>query len=266
MEETNAFERYRISHDLVTDPKRYFDLHTMEEDPTGGADPIRSVGQFEHAERMRQLQGAIIHESDKVEAVQRSNQTIWLRFEPFILHVCCLSLSAAWAIMDAARPAFKNVGLTTWKESKYLVAIWGDEGLDMPLSSPNGDSLYVSLEEWLAQLVNERHSRNWSKIDRFVEAIRTMPAVEECIEEDPWGGDQKVESAVPVPRSFDVVGDIALLHNMPPGDEIERRRIGEIIMKKNKAIKVSLHCGRTEAAKCHTYLCSLRWISAMCCP
>jgi tRNA wybutosine-synthesizing protein 3 len=262
MEETNAFERYRISHELVTDPKRYFDLHTLEEDPTGGADPIRSVGQFEHAEQVRQLQGEIVQESDKVEVVQRSDHTIWLRFEPFILHVCCQTLSAAWTIMAAARPAFKNVGLTTWKESKYLVAIWGDEGLDMPLLSPNGDALYVSHEEWLAQLVNERHSRNWSKIDRFVEAIRTMPAVEECMEEEPWGGDQKVEfaSILAVPRSFDVVGDIALLHNMPPGDEIERRRIGEIIMKKNKAIKVSLHCETTKAAKCHTYPCPLRWI------
>ena len=58
--------------------------------------------------------------------------------------------------MAAVRMALKNIGLTTWKDSRYyLVAIWGDEGLDMPLSSPNGDALYVYLEEWLAQLVNE---------------------------------------------------------------------------------------------------------------
>ena len=43
-----------------------------------------------------------------------------------------------------------------------------------------------------------------------------------------------------VPCSFDLVGDIALLHNMPPGDEREHQRIEELIMKKNKAIKVSL--------------------------
>ena len=43
--------------------------------------------------------------------------------------------------MAAARPTFKNVGLTTWKENKYLVAIWGDEGLDMPLCLPNHRSL-----------------------------------------------------------------------------------------------------------------------------
>ena len=49
--------------------------------------------------------------------------------------------------MAAVRMALKNIGLTTWKDSRYyLVAIWGDEGLDMPLSSLNGDSLYVLLK------------------------------------------------------------------------------------------------------------------------
>jgi hypothetical protein len=170
--------------------------------------------------------------------------------------------------MNASRPSFKNVGLTSWKESKYLVAIWGDEGLDMPLSTPNGDALYVSHEEWLAQLVNERHERNWNKIDRFVKGIRTMQPVEEDMEEGTWGGYPEGDSGsnLAIPRSFDVVGDISLLHSMPPGDETERRRIGELIMKKNKAIKVSRDCEITDAALYHVHPCSFRWLSAMCCP
>ena len=94
------------------------------------------------------------------------NAPIWLRYEPFILHVMCRSLKAASVLMALAQPSFKNVGLTSWNvgsgstESeelnnntaasssassknqqckgggpRYLVAIWGDEGLlDMPLS------------------------------------------------------------------------------------------------------------------------------------
>ena len=236
-DEANAFfERCRISHELVTDPQRYFMLSTLQEDPTGGADPIRRIGQFEHAEQARQLQGdVVVQETDNIseEAIERTDQTVWLRFEPFILHVCCRSLSAARALMAAARPSFKNVGLTTWKESKYLVAIWGDEGLDMPLCLPNGQSLYVSHEEWLAQLVNERHERNWSKIYRFVEAVRAMPPDDEDTEKG-----NIEEGDISVPKSFDVIGDIALLHNMPQGDKAERRRIGEAIMKKNKVIKL----------------------------
>jgi len=235
-----SFERCRISHEVVSDAQRYFDLSTLAEDRTGGADPIRSVGQFEHAQQVRQLEGeADVVENDMIVSQEtevteeRTDQTVWLRFEPFILHVCCRSLSAAGALMAAARPSFKNVGLTTWKESKYLVAIWGDEGLDMPLCLPNGQSLYVGHEEWLAQLVNERHERNWSKIDRFVEAVRAMPPVQEDLEEDFVAGDE-----LAVPKSFDVIGDIALLAAMPDGDEEERRRIGEAIMSKNKVIKL----------------------------
>lgn len=230
-----AFERCRISHELVTDSRRYFDLQTLAEDPTGGADPIRSVGQFDHAQQLRELQG-----DDQVEdtlsdtpSEERTDKSVWLRFEPFILHVCCRSLSSAANLMAAARPSFKNVGLTTWKESKYLVAIWGDEGLDMPLSLPSGHPLYNGQEEWLTQLVNNRHVRNWSKIDRFVEKVRAMLPIEDDMEETVNGGDD-----VSIPKSFDVIGDIALLHTMPEGDLDSRRQVGEAIMRKNKAIKL----------------------------
>lgn len=234
----NAFERCRISHELVKNAKRYFDLRTLQEDRTGGADPIASIGQFEHAEQVRQLQQeenkqGNIDEVQDDTVPQRADQSVWLRFEPFILHVCCRSLAAANCIMNAARPTFKNVGLTTWKESKYLVAIWGDEGLDMPLCLPNGQALYDNHEEWLAQLVNERHDRNWSKIEKFVEAVRTMPLIIDEDDIDFYGNGD-----VAVPKSFDVIGDIALLHTMPEGSEEERRAIGEAIMKKNKAIKL----------------------------
>ena len=52
-----VFERCRISHELVKDPQRYFDLTTLATDRTGGADPIRSVGQFDHAEQVKELEG-----------------------------------------------------------------------------------------------------------------------------------------------------------------------------------------------------------------
>ena len=238
----DVFERCRIAHELVADARRYFDLSTLQDDPTGGADPVRSIGQFDHAHQLLRLQSASsggeteqasnVQEME-VSVVSRTDQAVWLRFEPFILHVSCRTQSAAAALMAAARPTFKNVGLTAWRDGKYLVAIWGDEGLDMPLSLPNGQSLYVSQEEWLAELVNERHERNWTKIDRFVEAVRSMPPLFDDEEHHP-----EEENGVPLPKSYDVIGDIALLHNMPEGDEVERLRIGEAIMKKNKAIKV----------------------------
>lgn len=90
-------------------------MNTIDSDPTGGGDPIRSIGQYENS--LGDKKGTTTN------ALKERSDLIWLRFEPFILHVACQSLSAAGALMAAARPAFKNVGLTTWKDSRYLVAI-----------------------------------------------------------------------------------------------------------------------------------------------
>ena len=197
------FRRFRVSHDLIREPRRYLNLTTLfdGQDPTGGGDPIPTVGQFDHGNN------AAFRERLEENNASVPAAPVWLRFEPFILHVMCRSLKAASVLMALARPSFKNVGLTSWNTGRdeggdvvaeeeggtrnqqckgggprYLVAIWGDEGLDMPLSlpaSPERGVFYdpksgIDNAAWVAQLVNERHERNWAKIDRFVEAVRGL--------------------------------------------------------------------------------------------
>ncbi len=268
------FKRFRISHSKIQDPERFFDLSTIREDPSGGGDPIRTIGQYDYKASTEDSNG---HESSSKVANDKTNgeetttttaasstddddETIWLRFEPFILHVACRSLSDAAHLMATARPAFKNVGLTTWKERRYLVAIWGDEGLEMPLCTPNGTALYTtpSMSHWLADLVNERQTRNWAKIERFCASLREMGSLSEDADEEHAlglsnfslynhhhhnssmlllnGGERNTTTgSSKVPKSFDVIGDVAYLHSMPEGDT---QAIGKAIMNKNKSIKV----------------------------
>jgi tRNA G37 N-methylase Trm5 len=292
---TTTFARFRISHDLIHDPVRYFDLTTLDSDPTGGGDPIRTIGQYDHQQQHQQPQiGEVQSEQNDepaqvtdLEAIHASSEenneddlannsrwnsekeedkTLWLRFEPFILHVACRSLDSASALMSAARPVFKNVGLTTWKdENKYLVAIWGDEGLEMPLCTPTGQSIFSpapesdstsissggSIPAWLATLVNERHQRNWTKIRKFVHSVREMkPPSDERYntteeEQDSWEENPTLSSSLVsppsdaiIPKSFDVIGDVAYLHSLPEGGRDHQQQIGDAIMKKNKAIKL----------------------------
>jgi len=236
------FQRYRVCHDIVRDPSRYFHLNTIQSDPSGGGDPERSIGQYDY-----KSDDTTQDETAKNESLKGP---IWLRYEPFILHVMCRSLSAAYVLMTSARPAFKNVGLTSFKDGlgRYIVAIWGDEGLDMPLTTPDDvmNSLFKGQETWLSNLVNERHIRNWSKIDRFVNAVRAMPKIVDDIAAD-WVQeglrdeyDLEQNEAVSTPKRFDIVGDIALLHAMPENCETdeEKEAIGNAIMSRNKAIKV----------------------------
>mmetsp|Transcript_22788 Transcript_22788/g.32615 ORF Transcript_22788/g.32615 Transcript_22788/m.32615 type:complete len:384 (+) Transcript_22788:468-1619(+) len=146
--------------------------------------------------------------------------------------------------MAAARPTFKNVGLTSWKESKYLVAIWGDEGLDMPLSTPDGTALFTHQIKWLQHLINERHQRNWAKIDRFVQGARAIPFIDDQQDDHGEHHQQKYK----IPKSYDVIGDVAVLYTMPDGmDEAEA---GAAILGRNKAIKVcALRTGTLEGTE-----------------
>lgn len=259
------FARFRVSHDIIRDGKRFFDLSTLNSnnkesyDGSGGGDPVRSIGQYDHKQlhndnEQQQQQQTQPFKEDKGEGA------IWLRFEPFILHVMCRTLAAASALMKAARPSFKNVGLTSWKHGygRYIVAIWGDEGLDLPLTPPETTVqnqqdlfLYKGREQWLTDLINERHYRNWNKIDRFVKGFRSMPAVVDDVNNstfeknnDDWTPMMTTESesspskTTNAPKRYDVVGDVALLHTLPPGTDQEREAIGKTIMERNKAIKV----------------------------
>jgi tRNA G37 N-methylase Trm5/tRNA(Phe) wybutosine-synthesizing methylase Tyw3 len=238
-------------------------LTTIDTDPTGGADPIRTVGQYDYKEMVHEEEvddttidiDQEISQNDMTGEQSLLNssydKTVWLRFEPFILHVACRSLSVASMLMSTARPAFKNVGLTTWKDSRYLVAIWGDEGLEMPLCTPSGVPLYENenvqmidvesrKEFWLAQLCNERHERNWSKIQRFCRGLRDMgTALDGYYDDDTMledNGNVSAGSNSRIPKSYDVIGDIAYLHSLP--EDGDPSAIGDVIMKKNKSIKV----------------------------
>jgi tRNA(Phe) wybutosine-synthesizing methylase Tyw3 len=297
-----SFERYRVSHELVGDPQRYFDLSTLETDRCGGGDDNHGDNgdevkdddnEKDHQGGMRHLVGALasfdasadegdsfgstdvghsaLQEAPSPSQAPRRPQTppVWLRFEPFILHVACHSLSAAWHLAQAARAGFKNVGVTAWNHeeendqpssssssrsrrrrratnagrcSRYIVAVWGDEGLDMPLQSPDGAVNLTDLlgRDYLASLVNERHERNWDKIRRFEQALLQLSVHDVmAADSDDLNFDQEDETdVVPVPKSFDVIGDVAIVNATLSADPKERARIGDAILRKNRAIKI----------------------------
>ncbi len=116
----------------------------------------------------------------------------------------------------------------------------------MPLTPPDDMTSFVFREQegWLSELINERHARNWQKIDRFVNAVRSMPKVVDDIASgwiqngDHNESEEKEENFSP--RRFDVIGDVALLQSMPEDctTDAQREALGNAIMSRNKAIKV----------------------------
>jgi len=192
----------------------------------------------------------------------------------FILHVSCRTLPAAEALIAACRRAFKNVGLQSWRERKYMVCVWGDDGLDMPITAPGSGGAaplfpLPAQRAWLRDIVNRKHRRNWGKIARLVAAVRAMenvayddPPAQALFGAPPPEGEGEEEAGSggggggPRPRHFDVIGDVAVVHELPPGcaGPEGRRAVGAAVLATNpRKIKVCvLRRGRLEgAAKAH---------------
>ncbi|KAH8098174.1 hypothetical protein JL720_1102 [Aureococcus anophagefferens] len=176
---TAAFSRGRVSHD-----RRRALLARREEHASFAAAPLG--------------------------AERTDGGALWLRFEPFILHVRCADAAAANALMRSARTVFKNVGLQSanFTADGVCVAIVGDEGLDMPLRDEDGQSLFRDRHaDWLAALVNDKHDRNWAKIARFEADLRAALAAFEAAREDDDDGAPSAGGKL----RYDAVGDAACL-------------------------------------------------------
>ncbi|GMH98666.1 hypothetical protein TrVE_jg443 [Triparma verrucosa] len=248
-----GFDRFRISHGFIASSEaalRYFNLETLKEDPEGGGDKIVEVDQYENL-----LEGGVAEEEEEEEEENESlplapptaplapptlnshptvpelqvsedeASLIFLRFESFILHVCCSSLNAADALMSAARSAgYKTVGVqssgaTSKVDGKVIVQVLGDEFLEMPLFDTKGK------EVMLAKLVNDRQRRNWAKIGRFEAEVKRM----EYSEADKTKGGKG--------KHYDVVGDVAIVKDVDVNSP-HAETIGMDIMQSNSKIKV----------------------------
>lgn len=128
-----------------------------------------------------------------------SGGALWLRFEPFILHVRCRTMAAAHVLCRCARSAFKNVGVAPSERGGVAtVAIVGDECLETALRGPRGTRLIEEEDVgWLVDVVNEKHARNWEKTEKFREAV------ELALRERPTRRSLR----------FDVVGDVAIVRS-----------------------------------------------------
>ena len=180
---TAAFSRGRVSHDRV-DAAYFLAADAREEHASFAAAPLG--------------------------AERTDGGALWLRFEPFILHVRCADAAAANALMRSARTVFKNVGLQSanFTADGVCVAIVGDEGLDMPLRDEDGQSLFRERHvDWLTALVNDKHDRNWAKIARFEADLRVALAAFEAAREDDDDGAPSAGGKL----RYDAVGDVACL-------------------------------------------------------
>ena len=106
---------------------------------------------------------------------------LWLKFEPFILHIQCLDLHSAHSLLTVALAAgCRNSGLTLGKNEKYLVAIRSTSSMEVPLHC--GDLFERLGDDYMKFLCNQCNLRlrdNFVRLERFqtlVEPILKDPS------------------------------------------------------------------------------------------
>ena len=90
---------------------------------------------------------------------------VWLRVEPFILHVCCQNIEFANKLLTLARTIYKKSNILSIGH-KIIVEIRGSEMMEMPLYL-NEKLLFNGELSYLKELVNHKLNKIFLGIDKF---------------------------------------------------------------------------------------------------
>ncbi|RNA25371.1 tRNA wybutosine-synthesizing 3 -like protein [Brachionus plicatilis] len=105
--------------------------------------------------------------------INHKSPEISIKFEPFILHVCCRNLDAAKLMLEkAVASGYRNSGLSLGS-SKIILAVRSTQNLEIPIVV--GGNLLVDKKylRCICGLVGEKFSENFERIDRFLTNIES---------------------------------------------------------------------------------------------
>lgn len=117
-----------------------------------------------------------------VKAKKRDGRScLWLKFEPFIMHVQCFNLERAQKLLSVALSAgCRNSGITMDdKGKKILVAIRSTSSMEVPLCSGREFKLGVEYVQFLSSECNRRLAGNLRRLARFQAGVESMLALPE---------------------------------------------------------------------------------------
>ena len=106
--------------------------------------------------------------SSEQDHQNNTNTCVWLKFEPFIMHVQCLDLEASQNLLRVALGAgCRNSGTTFGKAEKFLVAVRSTSSMEVPIYCPDEFELDQSYIRFLVNECNRRLQENFERLERF---------------------------------------------------------------------------------------------------
>jgi len=101
--------------------------------------------------------------------IPRTNDVVWLRVEPLILHVCCIDLKQANFFLELVKTVYKKSSLLSF-QNKIVVEVRGSEFVEMPFYQ-EGKILFNKDLAWMINLINEKLTLMWNKQHKLEKKI-----------------------------------------------------------------------------------------------
>ncbi|XP_077986255.1 tRNA wybutosine-synthesizing protein 3 homolog [Glandiceps talaboti] len=118
------------------------------------------------------------HESADAEKVKEALSCIQdeavFKFEPFVLHVQCMTLQDARVMHQVAiESGFRNSGISVGKSGKVIMAVRSTHGLEVPIATQGKVLVSTEYIEYIVKLANDKMKENSRRIDRFFSNMKT---------------------------------------------------------------------------------------------
>lgn len=109
-----------------------------------------------------------------LESIDRPTNAT-LKFEAFVMHVCCSDINAAKCMhAKAVECGFRNTGMSVSRSNRIILAIRSTHSLEVPIIHNN--ILLVSQEyiKLIISIANEKLTQNLKKINMFYLQIKQL--------------------------------------------------------------------------------------------
>lgn len=128
------------------------------------------------------LDSYILDEFTSRDELDQSTETcLWLKFEPFIMHIQCYDLDKAKSILSIAlATGCRNSGITLGKPDKFMVAFRSTSSMECPiyccdrLGSPVGFGPSMGYLRFLQDECNRRMSDNMERLAKLQSALESF--------------------------------------------------------------------------------------------
>ena len=104
---------------------------------------------------------------------EKTGGELWLKVDPFILHIGCETLEGANTILAAMRRAgVKRGGIILASPGKFIIELQGTEKMGVPVKS--GAKIFAD-EKYLGYLLekaNKLVSKNYARLERLESEFR----------------------------------------------------------------------------------------------